>query len=190
MSIFSLFLIALGLSMDAFAITVANAMNYKGSNIRRQGLRMALAFGIAQMVMPILGYAAGSRFETAISAFDHWIAFTLLVIIGGKMVIEGLKELKQPSVKIKYISIISNKQLFIQAIATSIDALAIGVSFALIRVNIVAAAAFIGATTFLCCMIGAAAGHKFGRLLKQKAVIFGGAVLIFVGTKILLEHLL
>ncbi len=190
MNLLSLFMIALGLSMDAFTITIANAMNYKGNDIMQQGLRMALAFGIAQMLMPIIGYAVGTSFAAAINAFDHWIAFVLLLAIGGKMLIEGLKELKQPPSAIKHTIILSNKQLIIQAIATSIDALAVGVSFAFISVNIVAASAFIGVITFLCCMIAASIGHKFGRLLKQKAVIFGGLVLIFVGTKILLEHLL
>ena len=172
MGTLTLFMLALGLSMDAFAVSISNGICYGGKN-GKQALQTAFAFGLFQALMPIVGYLAGISFNEAIEFIDHWIAFGLLGIIGGKCQ-----------------RTLSFRTLILQAIATSIDALAVGIGFAIMNVNIVTAASFIGVITFVCCMIGSFLGKKFGAVLEHKAVIFGGIVLILIGLKILLEHLI
>ncbi len=185
MTIFTLFLIAFSLAMDAFAIAVANGVAHRGA--KSQALYPALAFGLAQGIMPVLGYVLGSGFSGLIHSVDHWLAFILLLLIGGKMLLEGLREWRcggYPELRP-----LTGKTLFLQAVATSIDALAVGVGFAALEVNIVGAALIITAVTFICCLIGGVIGQKWGCLLKKGATIFGGLILILIGCKILLEHL-
>ena len=185
MSIVTILLIGLGLSMDASAVSMSNAMNQKNMRFR-WALAMALSFGLFQGIMPLIGYFAGSVFAGYISHIDHWIAFLLLGVIGGKMMFDGFKkEEDEPDCKRLTIKI-----LLVQSVATSIDALAIGVSFAAMNVNIWSAAGLIAATTFCCSLIAVFLGKKFGNLLGQKAEIFGGTILVLIGLKILIEHLM
>jgi len=184
MNFTTLVLVGLSLAMDAFAIAVANGIAHQGDS--RRALHTALAFGVAQGVMPALGYVLGSGFSDLIRRLDHWLAFILLLIIGGKMVAEGLREWRSCSPARS--KPLTGRTLFLQAIATSIDALAVGVSFTALEVDIVAAALIIALVTFLCCLGGGVLGQKWGCLLKKGAVLFGGVILILIGCKILLEH--
>lgn len=183
MGMLELFLIAVGLSMDAFAVSVC-----KGLSVRRLELKHALFaglwFGGFQALMPAIGYLLGHQFEHLIVSIDHWIAFALLLFIGGNMIKEALgdddEELDDD---------FSVKAMFLLAVATSIDALAMGVTFAFLRVNILAAVLFIGCITFLCSAAGVKIGNVFGMRFKSKAELAGGVILILMGCKILLEHL-
>ncbi|MEM1483269.1 manganese efflux pump MntP family protein [Oscillospiraceae bacterium PP1C4] len=182
----TLFLIALGLSMDAFAVSISNGMCYRNFG-RKQVAQTAFAFGLFQGLMPIIGYFAGRTFSNAIGTVDHWIALILLGVIGGKMVIDGIKELRHPEA-CDANRIFSYQTLLFQAIATSIDALAIGISFAVMQVHIVTAASFIAIITFVCCLFGSLLGHRFGLILGKKAEIFGGMLLVCIGLKIFISH--
>lgn len=208
MSFFELFLLALGLSMDAFAVSVTNGMCMRGSAVKgtiHKGIRstflssidwksvlaIALAFGFAQGVMPAIGYALGSTFADLVESVDHYIALILLGFIGGKMIYEAMaasKKKENDSCNTPYK--LTAAALILQAIATSIDALVIGVSFAAIQVDIVPAVVSIAVITFVVCTIGCIVGKKFGTLFSSGAEIFGGAVLILLGVKIFLEHTL
>ncbi|MFA9424614.1 MAG: manganese efflux pump, partial [Sedimentibacter sp.] len=137
---------------------------------------------------PILGYVVGSTFSETISFLDHWIALILLGFIGGKMVIDAVKELKYPEVCMTGEKFLTSKILLLQSIATSIDALAVGIGFAVMKVDILSAALFIGIITFVNSIIGSNLGKKFGELFKQKAEILGGTILIIIGIKIFIEH--
>ena len=184
---YTLLLIALGLSMDAFAVSVSNGMCY--SNIhKKQVVLTAFTFGAFQAAMPVIGYFIGKTVSGLISFLDHWIALLILGFIGGKMIFEAVRELRHPQeTECKRFTL---KILLFQGVATSVDALAVGISFAVISANIVTAALFIGCITFICCLLGALLGKKFGLMLRQKAEIFGGAVLVLIGVKIFLEHIL
>ncbi|MEG1778506.1 MAG: manganese efflux pump MntP family protein [Oscillospiraceae bacterium] len=184
MTITTLFFIALGLSMDAFAVTLSNGMVYGGS--KKSTLNVApLMFGVFQGLMPFIGFILGKAFSEYITRFDHWIAFALLTYIGGSMILATFK--KDTEIEIQK-NVLTFNQLIVQSIATSIDALAIGVSFALLDVNIIYACAFIGVTTFVLCMAGIWLGKYIGKFLKSKAELIGGIVLVGIGLKILLEH--
>ena len=183
MSLAELFIIAVGLSMDAFAVAVC-----KGLAMRKMSWRGALIvglyFGGFQAAMPLAGYLLGTGFSDSISSYDHWIAFLLLAVIGGNMIKEGLSasdECPDASLDVRNMTLL--------AIATSIDALAVGVSFAFLRVNIIPAISFIGVTTFLLSLVGVKAGNVFGNKYESRAEIAGGVILILMGLKILLEHL-
>ena len=189
MGAITLFFTSLGLSMDACAVSISNGMCFTNIH-KKQILFTALAFGFFQAIMPVIGYAIGQTFSNLISFLDHWIALVLLTLIGGKMIIEALKELKYPEACLTTIKTLTFKTLFVQAIATSIDALAVGIGFAVMQVNILSAALSIGIITFICSLAGSYLGKKFGQMFKQKAEIFGGAILIFIGIKIFLEHAL
>ena len=184
MGMLELFLIAVGLSMDAFAVSVCKGL----STQKLQGKHYIIIgawFGGFQALMPAVGYLLGSTFEQYITAFDHWVAFVLLLIIGGNMIKEGLSRQDE-----KTNDSFSFRTMIVLAVATSIDALAVGITFALLPdVNIIAAVSFIGATTFILSAIGLKAGNIFGLKYKSKAEIAGGIILILIGTKILLEHL-
>ena len=188
MTTLTLFMIALGLSMDAFAVSISNGMCYRGLG-RKQAFAAAAAFGLFQMLMPIAGYFAGRTFSEAIGFADHWIALFLLGIIGGKMIVDGARELRHPESCDSAAGAFTLRILVLQAVATSIDALAVGVGFAVMQVNIVTAAAFIGLITFACCIIGAMLGHRFGLLLGTRAEICGGIILAGIGLKIFTEHM-
>lgn len=192
MSIIELFLIAVGLSMDAFAVSIGNGLSMKKSQ-PKAALAIALSFGLFQALMPTLGYFLGTAFEQVIREFDHYIALVFLGFIGGKMIFDGIKELrakkKGEEAEEKGFKL-SFGTLMIQAVATSIDALIIGVSFAALpNVNIWAAVVLIGITTFAISLVGVFFGKKFGQLLGSKAEVFGGIVLVAIGVKVFVEHM-
>lgn len=183
----TLFFTSLGLSMDACAVSISNGMCY-GNIHKKQIFSTAAAFGFFQAFMPILGFFIGSAFSEYISSLDHWIALILLGFIGGKMIIEAIKELKYPEACLTSSKYLTPKTLLLQAVATSIDALAVGVGFAVMKVNILSAALSIGIITFITSIIGSHLGKKCNEMSKQKAEILGGSILIFIGIKIFIEH--
>lgn len=184
MGIFELIFIALGLSMDAFAVSVCKGLSTQWLK-PKQYLIIGAWFGGFQALMPAIGYLLGSAFERYITKYDHWIAFVLLIIIGGNMIKEGFSKEESNSN-----SSFSFSTMLILAIATSIDALAVGITFALLpNVNIISAVSLIGCITFVMSAIGLKVGNIFGLKYKSKAEIAGGIILILIGTKILLEHL-
>lgn len=182
MGLVDLFLIAVGLSMDAFAVAICKGLSVKKVSLKH-GIIAGVYFGGFQAGMPLLGYLLGSSFAKYIEAFDHWVAFGLLGIIGFNMIRESRKKEEELNASFGF------KVMLPMAVATSIDALAVGVSFAFMRVQIGWAVAFIGVTTFLLSAIGVKIGNHFGVKYKSKAELFGGVVLILLGIKILLEHL-
>lgn len=195
MAFFELFLIAIGLSMDAFAVSLCKGLQMKTFNIK-QTFVIALFFGGFQALMPFLGWLLGFQFKEYITNFDHWIAFVLLVFIGGKMLYDCFSKsddkdencdcANQNKEQTKSFSI---SELFILAIATSIDALAVGITFAFLKVNILTSCVTIGITTFVFSIFGVFLGHKVGNKFQKIAEICGGIILIAIGTKILIEHL-
>ena len=185
MGIVELFLIGVGLSMDAFAVSVCKGLNMKTLN-RKHALVIGLFFGGFQGLMPLLGWLLGKQFEGYITAFDHWIAFVLLALIGFNMIKESREEEKEEE---KPYAGVNFKELLILAVATSIDALAVGVTFAFLQVNIVPAITIIGCTTFVISIAGVYVGNVFGSRYKSRAEFTGGVILILIGLKILLEHL-
>ena len=185
MGFLELVLIAVGLSMDAFAVSIC-----KGLSVRRLQLRhMLLAgiyFGGFQALMPLLGYLLGSGFASFITAYDHWIAFVLLALIGGNMIREALRgEAEEEEQNADF----GFRVMLPLAVATSIDALAVGISFAFLQVRILPAVLLIGATTFCFGVAGVKIGNLFGARYQARAELAGGVILILIGTKILLEHL-
>ena len=189
MSILSLFLIALSLSTDAVAISVSNGIAaHNKADKMRQGLIVAGAFGGAQALMLLLGYFLGHYFGNFITTIDHWVAFILLTLIGGKMLLDGLRAWRKKDNSINVLTL-SPRLLLGQAVATSIDALAVGVSLAVVNVNISLATIIVGIVTFACCLLGFAIGRFFGRFLQNTATIIGGLVLIGIGVSILLGGL-
>lgn len=192
MNILSIVIVSFGLAMDAFAVSICSGINIKNSKLKKS-LIMALYFGVFQGLMPLIGWFLGSKFSIYIESIDHWIAFILLAIIGGKMLKEGLSHNKDDDTDDNDENIsddsFSHKNLLVLAIATSIDALAMGISFAVLNVNIFLAITLIGVITFITSFIGVMIGKKFGEHFSNKAEIFGGIVLIFIGLKILLGHL-
>ena len=188
MGIVELLLIAVGLSMDAFAVSVCKGLGMKTGINLKQTFLIALFFGGFQALMPFIGWLVGSRFEKYITAYDHWIAFVLLCFIGGKMLYECIFKKGEDAAESE--SDLDVKELFVLAVATSIDALAVGVTFALLPdVNIGTSVLLIGLTTFLLSGIGVFIGNRFGSRFEKKAEIAGGVILILIGLKILLEHL-
>ena len=179
MSLFSIFMIGIGLSMDAFAVSIARGMTMKKEDLLRYALTLGFFFGVFQAVMPLIGWWAGSYFQEFIASIDHWIAFGLLAIIGGNMIRESLRGEES----------LTLKTILILAVATSIDALAVGISFAFLQVHIWTAITVIGVTTFVLSFIAVYLGNRLGDLLEKYAGILGGIILILIGTKILLEHL-
>ena len=184
MGFIELMLIAIGLSMDAFAVSVCKGLSAKKLSPKHYLLAGAW-FGGFQALMPLIGYLTGSAFERYITAFDHWIAFVLLILIGGNMIKEGMSKKEE-----KRDASFGIKSMFLLAVATSIDALAVGVTFALLPdVNILPAVLIIGITTFALSALGLKAGNVFGLKYKSRAEVTGGIILILIGAKILLEHL-
>jgi putative Mn2+ efflux pump MntP len=189
MGYFTLLFTSIGLSMDACAVSISNGMCF-GNIHKKQIIWTALAFGLFQAFMPVIGYIVGSAFSRQISFLDHWIALILLGFIGGKMIKEAIEELKYPEACLTGSKYLTSKILLVQAVATSIDALAVGIGFAVMNVNISYAALFIGLITFATSILGSNLGKKFGEMFKQKAEILGGAILVIIGVKIFLEHAL
>ena len=192
MGIIELLLIAVGLSMDAFAVSIGNGLSMKKST-PKAALAIALSFGLFQAGMPLAGYFLGSAFENVIKEFDHFIALIFLGFIGGKMIFDGIKELrakKRGEEEEEKPFKLSFGTLMIQAIATSIDALIVGVSFAALPdVNIWAAVTLIGLTTFTISLVGVFFGKKFGQLLGSRAEVLGGIILVGIGLKVFIEHI-
>ena len=186
MGLVELFLLAVGLSMDAFAVSVCKGLSTQKLTWKHY-LTIGLWFGGFQALMPTIGYFLGSTFESYITSVDHWAAFVLLAIIGVNMIREGLRK-DEPEEDQN--ASFSFQTMLVLAVATSIDALAVGITFALLPgVNLPAAVSFIGATTFLLSAIGLKVGNVFGLKYKSRAEIAGGAILVLLGLKILLEHL-
>ena len=186
MGFVELALIAVGLSMDAFAVSICKGLGMRKLNWRH-ALVIALFFGAFQGIMPVIGWALGTQFESYITSIDHWIAFGLLSFIGAKMLWDAFHEEDEcTDCADERLNI---RELVMLAVATSIDALAIGITFAFLHVDIVPAALAIAITTFTLSFIGVAAGNSFGSRFRKPATIAGGVVLIAIGIKILLEHL-
>lgn len=187
MGLAELVLLAVGLSMDAFAVSICKGLGMKKINLKVAAV-LGLFFGGFQAGMPVIGWALGSQFMGIIGPIDHWIAFILLAFIGGKMLWEAFTEDEDEGGG-KDAEKIDLGEYLILAIATSIDALAVGISFAALSVDIVSAVSLIGITTFIFSIAGVAIGHTFGARYEKPATIVGGVVLILIGLKILLEHL-
>ena len=183
MGIIELVLIAVGLAMDAFAVSICKGLSMKKMDWKKAGIICAY-FGIFQGGMPLVGYLLGVGFQEKIQAVDHWIAFALLAFIGGNMIKEALsKDEEDCNDSVDF------KTMIVLAIATSIDALAVGVTFAFLKVNIILAVLLIGIITFIISMVGVKIGNVFGDKYEKKAEFAGGLILILLGLKILLEHL-
>ena len=185
MTFFELFLIGIGLSMDAFAVSICKGLSMQKID-KKYTLCIGLFFSGFQALMPLTGYLLGSRFSGYIERFDHWIAFVLLALIGFNMIKESREEEEEEE---KPYAGVNFKELLILAVATSIDALAVGVTFAFLQVNIVPAITIIGCTTFAISTAGVYVGNVFGARYKSRAELTGGVILILIGLKILLEHL-
>ena len=183
MGLIELFLIAVGLSMDAFAVSVCKGLAMPKCTFKKAAI-VGLWFGVFQALMPAIGYVLGAQFQEAIASIDHWIAFVLLALIGGNMIHEALDNDEEEAD-----ASLDVKTMFLLAVATSIDALAIGITFAFLKVNIIPAVCFIGIVTFIISFAGVKIGNVFGARYKNKAEIVGGIILILLGLKILLEHL-
>lgn len=183
MGLIELFLIAVGLSMDAFAVSVCKGLAMPKCTFKKAAI-VGLWFGGFQALMPAIGYVLGAQFQEAIASIDHWIAFVLLALIGGNMIHEALDNDEEEAD-----ASLNVKTMFLLAVATSIDALAIGITFAFLKVNIIPAVCFIGIVTFIISFAGVKIGNVFGARYKNKAEIVGGVILILLGLKILLEHL-
>ena len=183
MGLIELFLIAVGLSMDAFAVSVCKGLAMPKCTFKKAAI-VGLWFGGFQALMPAIGYILGAQFQEAIASIDHWIAFVLLALIGGNMIHEALDNDEEEAD-----ASLDVKTMFLLAVATSIDALAIGITFVFLKVNIIPAVCFIGIVTFIISFAGVKIGNVFGARYKNKAEIVGGVILILLGLKILLEHL-
>lgn len=184
MDLLSLIFTGIGLAMDASAVSIAKGMSLPNEKNKNYALKLGLAFGIFQGLMPLIGYLAGSTFSGYIQSVDHWVAFILLALIGLNMIKESREEKENEEV-----SDLPLKVILLLAIATSIDALAVGVSFAFLKVNIVLACSIIAVVTFILSFICVMVGKRLGSLFQKYAEIFGGIILMMIGTKILIEHL-
>lgn len=184
MGIVEIIFIAIGLAMDAFAVSVCKGLSMKKMSWKK-AIIIALYFGIFQALMPIIGYALGIGFEESIKFIDHWIAFGLLAFIGGNMIKESLSKDEDDNQN----DDVNFKTMVVLAVATSIDALAVGVTFAFLNVNLIFAISIIGVLTFIISLLGVKIGNVFGDKFEKKAELAGGIILILIGLKILLEHL-
>ena len=200
MNFVTIFFTAVALAMDAFAVSITKGMTLKNLT-KKMAVKIALFFGVFQAAMPLIGWLLGISFEKYIKSIDHWIALILLSILGGKMIYEFIKEKreeKKESLVNKEVSStlegenageeLSNKELTTLAVATSIDALAVGISFAFLNVNIVSSSITIGVITFILCLIGVIAGKRIGGLFSEYAELIGGIILILIGINIFNEH--
>ena len=188
MGFIELFLIGVGLSMDAFAVSICQGLSM--TKIKwGHALTVGLYFGGFQALMPFTGWMLGSQFAGRIQQYDHWVAFVLLVLIGGNMIREALSGEEDEAEDAAIGAGLDHKKLFLMAIATSIDALAVGVTFAFLDIAILPAIGIIGTTTFCISVAGVAVGCWFGARYKKRAELTGGVILMLLGVKILLEHL-
>lgn len=184
MSIIEIALIGVGLAMDAFAVSICKGLAMRRMNYKK-AIIIAAFFGVFQALMPALGYVLGTTFANKIAAIDHWIAFILLALIGANMIKEALSsdddECQDDSLRLG--------DLIMLSIATSIDALAVGITFAFFNVTLLLSVSMIGIITFIICVIGVKVGNVFGEKYKSKAELAGGLILIVMGAKILIDHL-
>lgn len=189
MGIIEIFLVGVGLSMDAFAVSICKGLGMRRVNYVH-ALVIALFFGLFQALMPLAGWALGSSFAAYIEPIDHWVAFVLLALVGGKMLWDAVRgeEGEGASCDVDQ-SKLDYRELLMLAVATSIDALAVGIGFAFLQINIWSAVAIIGVTTFVLSFAGVVVGNRFGARYERPSAIIGGIVLIAIGLKILLEHL-
>lgn len=185
MSLVELFILAVGLSMDAFAVSVCKGLSAGRVKFKHM-ICCGAWFGGFQALMPLIGYLLGVKFQSLITKFDHWIAFVLLAVIGANMIREALGKDDDDE---EMTAAFGPKAMFPLAVATSIDALAVGVTFAFLQVKIIPAISFIGVTTFALSAIGVKAGGFLGTKWKKRAEFAGGVILILIGLKILIEHL-
>ena len=184
MNLFTLFTLAVGLSMDAFAVAICKGLAMKKTDVKKAVI-VGLWFGGFQALMPLLGYLLGVQFKDKITAIDHWIAFLLLGFIGVNMIKEAVQKDDEEETD----DSLAQRDMLILAVATSIDALAAGITLAFLEVHIVPAVSFIGITTFILSVAGVKVGNVFGNRYKAKAELAGGIILILLGIKILIEHL-
>lgn len=183
-----LFLLGIGLAMDAFAVSVCKGLGMRRLN-KKQTFIIGLYFGGFQALMPLVGWLLGSQFQKYITRIDHWIAFILLGFIGGKMMIEAIREWNEEETVDVINAPLDHKNMLVLAVATSIDALAVGITFAFLDTPIIEAITVIGITTMIISIIGVVVGNFFGSRYKSKAEFIGGLILVLLGLKILLEHL-
>jgi manganese efflux pump family protein len=181
--------VAIGLSMDAFAVSVNNGFLIKELKVRHS-LRIAFSFGLFQAVMPVIGWFGGVFLLSFIRKVDHWIAFLLLAGIGIKMIVEAVIEKKEDGKECETKTCLHFPTLMLMSLATSIDALAVGLSFGVLNMPLIVPVTIIGIITFLICLVGIYLGNRIGHLFENKLEIAGGVILILLGLKILLEHLL
>ncbi|MCD6546035.1 MAG: manganese efflux pump [Thermotogae bacterium] len=175
-------IIAIGLSMDAFAVSISNGVTVSRKNYSSEAIKVSLHFGFFQFIMPLIGYFFGRNFLSSIASYDHWVAFGLLAFIGIHMILESGE-------KKSNISIQGEWKLLLLSLATSIDALAVGLSFAILRISIFYPCVIIGLTTFILSFIGISFGYYLGRKFSSYVEIIGGLILIVIGMKILIEHI-
>lgn len=183
MDILEIILISVGLAMDAFAVSVCKGLSIKQINLKNI-IIICIYFSFFQAIMPLIGFGLGSTFSSIVQQVDHWVTFVLLSVIGLNMIKESFDDDIE-----KKNDRIDTKTMLLLSIATSIDALAVGVTFAFLKINIYIAVSIIGIITFMLCFIGVKIGNKFGDKLQNKAEILGGIILILIAFKILLEHL-
>lgn len=183
MGLFEIACIGIGLAMDAFAVSVCKGLSMKKFNFKKASI-IAAYFGVFQAIMPLTGYLLGSTFQELVANIDHWIAFILLSVIGGEMIKSSYNKEKED-----YNDNIDVKTMLVLSIATSIDALAVGVTFAFLNTKIIPAILVIGVVTFILSLLGVKVGKKFGDEFQNKAELLGGVILIIIGLKILTEHL-
>lgn len=186
MSIFSIFLISVGLAMDAFAVALADGIAIKKLTLKKI-IIIGAFFGLFQFIMPLVGFLGGSTFNEYIKVFDHWLVFFLLCVIGGKMIHEAVKG--KGCEVVAEDKIMSIKNLSVQALATSIDAFAVGISFAVIETDILYSSAIIGIVAFIFSCGGVFLGKKIGCVFEKHAEILGGSLLIFIAIKTIAEHM-
>lgn len=183
MTLYTLVFIALSLAMDAFAIAVANGVACLGD--KRQVFVTAACFGLAQAVMPIIGYTAGHLLNNAMAMLEHWVTATLLMAVGLKMCRDGLRTCKSDATAVKPLD---GRTLLLQAFATSIDAMAVGVSLSFAQVQLLSASAVIGSVTFFCCIFGGTLGMRFATVLQRYSVLAGGILLLLMAVHTFLAH--
>ena len=188
MSFVELLLFGIGLSMDAFAVSIC-----KGLSVRKlrpkHAITVGLWFGGFQALMPLIGYLLGKQFEWLITSIDHWIAFILLGFIGGKMILEAVKEWNEEDIVEVKDQPLDHRNMFVLAVATSIDALAVGITFAFLNTPILEAITIIGIMTMIISIVGVVIGNYFGGKYKHKAELVGGIILVLLGVRILIQHL-
>lgn len=182
MGIFEILILGISLAMDAFAVSICKGLSMKKLNFKKM-IIIGMYFGFFQALMPIIGYYLSKGFENFVTAIDHWIAFGLLLIIGVNMIRDIFNKEEEANDDVSF------KSMIMLAIATSIDALAVGITFAFLHVNIMFSSIIIGIVTLIISVIGVVIGNKFGNRFERYAKLFGGIVLILIGTKILIEHL-